>query len=234
MTPTRTSPPCPPASVPAPATSLVVPLHYARLVVRSTALPSVASFHAFLHRAFPQEKARVFLFRADRGLHESGRFNVVRMLVQAPVAPDLTRLDGLLESATREALWTLAAGARFRFYLRANTVRDRALPAEIEAAKAKGVPWRTHEIAARTTEDRMAWLAERAATRGFEAVGEPWVLQTVNRAASSSQGGRARLYGCDYQGVLRVTDPQAFAAALRHGIGGQRAYGYGMLSLASV
>lgn len=214
--------------------TLDVTLHYARLVVRSTALPSVASFHAFLHRGFPGEKERTFLFRADRGLEAEERFNVVRMLVQSRVRPDWSRVPELLSVETREATWSLREGAVFRFFLRANTVRDRARPEDIAAAKAAGPfrPLKTHEVAARSHEDRVAWLTERAARRGFALVGEPVTANTVTRAASSSNGGRARLYGCDFEGHLRVLDPHAFAETLRDGIGGQRVYGYGLVSIA--
>lgn len=211
-----------------------VTLHYSRLVARSTALPSVASFHALLHRGFPAAKERPFLFRADRALEPDGRFNAVTLLVQSTVRPDWSRVPELLSVVTRTHTWTLREGAVFRFLLRGNTVRDRAAPEDTAAAKATGAfrSLRKHEIAARSHDDRVAWLTERAARRGFALVGEPVTSNTVPRSASSSNGGRARLYGCDFEGHLRVLDPHAFADTLRTGVGGQRVYGYGLVSIA--
>ncbi len=210
-----------------------VPFHYSRLVVRSIDLPSIASFHAFLHRGF-EGGVRDFLFRADRGLASHGRFNIVTLLVQSEGQPDWSRIPEILEYKSNFFAWRVQQGDVFRFFLRGNTARRRARSEEVAAAKAEGPfrPLKKHWIAARSHEDRVAWLRENATRRGFELVGDPLTARTEDRIASSSSGHSVPIYNCDFEGHLRVLDEHAFVDALRRGVGHQRVYGCGLLSVA--
>ena len=44
-------------------------------------------------------------------------------------------------------------------------------------------------------------------------------------------GNRVTLLSVTYEGVLQVTDPEAFCCALTQGIGRGKAYGMGMLTV---
>ncbi|MBK5911020.1 type I-E CRISPR-associated protein Cas6/Cse3/CasE [Rhodothalassium salexigens] len=81
----------------------------------------------------------------------------------------------------------------------------------------------------------LAWLSARAERCGFaletDASGTPCTRVDGYRQHVIERRGRRRavLSSLDFEGLLRITDPQAFAAALRHGIGPAKAFGCGLL-----
>lgn len=105
----------------------------------------------------------------------------------------------------------------------------------------------------RREEDRMLWLGRQAARFGFEVVTarlEPGIEQTVRREVPAARADPApRLWGrvdgeqatrhltfatALFEGELRVTEPGAFRVAIEEGIGPGKAFGCGLLSIASI
>ena len=77
------------------------------------------------------------------------------------------------------------------------------------------------------------WLAERFRDKGADLDVDTVSLVSFQRTRAYRKLNRRHIEGPDaaMQGNLTVTDPVAFAATLRQGIGRHRAYGYGMLLL---
>lgn len=97
-------------------------------------------------------------------------------------------------------------------------------------------------------EDLVAWLQRKAGENGFAVELESEdefgqmaeVLRTVPRGRryfskdgreEGAEGIHGVHYGVDFQGVLRVTDPKAFADAFCKGIGSAKGFGFGLLTL---
>lgn len=79
------------------------------------------------------------------------------------------------------------------------------------------------------------WLARHLAAGGVEP--ERLALDSFRLSGTQRRGSDRALHhlrrGPDalFSGVLRVADPDAFAALLARGVGRHRAFGYGMLLL---
>ncbi len=141
--------------------------------------------------------------------------------------------------------------ARYRFRLLANPVAKKVNPAKPRLARPDGRPKRnsfTRRIALSKREDLIAWLQRKAAESGFtvELEGEDEfgrkveLLRTVPRGrryfTKDGEGAdqeplRGVHHGVDFEGVLRVTNPKAFAAAFHKGIGSAKGFGFGLLTL---
>lgn len=81
-------------------------------------------------------------------------------------------------------------------------------------------------------EDQRQWLVEKGKHGGFEPV--DFAIRRTMRIVCSAPGKPAAQvhFGADYEGVLRVTDGEAFARALASGIGPAKGFGFGLLSVA--
>jgi len=75
-----------------------------------------------------------------------------------------------------------------------------------------------------------AWLERQASAAGF--VLERVVVEPAMWYAGNHKAGRVRLAITPFAGVLRVTDPAAFARARRNGLGHGKAFGAGLLRVA--
>ena len=75
------------------------------------------------------------------------------------------------------------------------------------------------------------WLARQGAKGGFEVVsveiGENGKLKFKKRRNAPD----ITVFACFFEGILRVTDLEAFRATLQNGIGPAKAFGMGLLSL---
>lgn len=91
-----------------------------------------------------------------------------------------------------------------------------------------------------TADQQLGWLLKRVSTNGFsvplEDNGRP-ALDVVARSRDTFQGTggkRVTLSRAVFEGVLQVEDAPALRVALTHGIGPAKAYGCGMMTLASL
>ncbi|MCX7801225.1 MAG: type I-E CRISPR-associated protein Cas6/Cse3/CasE [Fimbriimonadales bacterium] len=112
----------------------------------------------------------------------------------------------------------LAVGQRLAFRLQARPAVKRRL--EDGASKRRDC---------RTDEERLEWLRRKGALHGFvvESVGLTLLSIPQIKGSRSASCGAVQ-----FDGVLVVTDPERLAEALRVGIGQQKAFGFGLLSLA--
>jgi CRISPR system Cascade subunit CasE len=208
-------------------------------------LADLASLHRTVMRAFPDDaglsarEAHGVLHRVDEDARR-GRF---ALLVQSATRPDLARLPAGYFLDLRDDLDLAGSGSHenpavrevdkererirsgdlFAFRLRANTTRKIT-----KLDEATGLPTKNgRRVPVRGDDGRLAWLARHAAKAGFQ-VGDVRVLELPVR---SSRGRGLTLAGASFEGNLRVTDADAFRAALADGIGPGKAFGFGLLSI---
>jgi len=135
--------------------------------------------------------------------------------------------------AVKEYDPVFAADQRLRFRLMANpTKKTKTLSKEERLAR---VPKRhgCRVPVPSTPEDLLGWLTRRAQAAGFS-VSEMTSLHPgyvyVNKTAGPGKGQRLR--SVRYEGILQVTDPDAFGNTLAAGIGPAKGFGFGLLSVA--
>jgi CRISPR system Cascade subunit CasE len=178
--------------------------------------------HRTICRAFEDPEAARILFRAD-----VDRPGEIHVLVQSLVPPDWSRIEwerGYLKEATEPKdirLAGLAPGMTLRFRLRCRPSKRVGDQGSADEGKRKTL---------RDKEEILAWLMRKARENGFEVrdVGFDRVYWY------DSKGGKQDkpLGAVQFDGVLVVADPDRLREAVRNGIGPQKAYGFGLLSLA--
>lgn len=212
--------------------------------------------HRSLMRGFPQSTTvarRAFgvLFRAEAGEH----CDHVIVYMQSFVVPDWSSIP-VGEYFLREpeppkdlsrACAKLKTGQVLRFRLRANPTRRIARPSPgQEGMKGK-------RVALLRLEEQAAWLARKGRERvngcpgGFELLtqdvfepdGRRCLIPCVNICDEGSRSGRRNgdtltHMSVLFDGILRITDADAFRATLASGIGPAKAFGFGLLSIAPV
>ena len=189
---------------------------------------------------FPGRQAsRDFLWRADG----RGRFLVLSH--RPPVQSDLFR-----PLETTEFTPVLTVGDRLAFVLRVNATKDRRLPEQPDGRRpsrrvdlvmdalygesgqavagrdrADNRPAKRMEIADRVAAD---WLGGQGNRHGFaldRVRAEDYSVRRIPRGRHSP----ATLGVLDLSGLLTVTEPAAFVAALGAGFGRARAFGCGLM-----
>ncbi|MGV8081086.1 MAG: type I-E CRISPR-associated protein Cas6/Cse3/CasE [Syntrophales bacterium] len=81
------------------------------------------------------------------------------------------------------------------------------------------------------TDQLVDWLAHRAESSGFSVKRDATTLQP-GYIYMNKNGKGQRLRSVLFDGLLRVTDPDAFRQTLIRGIGSGKAFGFGLLSIA--
>ncbi len=119
-----------------------------------------------------------------------------------------------------------------RFRVRANVVRRMAAG----PFKGKRVGVGTNRALA------MEWLWRKAESSGFQPQFQPtgtegwderWIVRSGwSFAGRAEEDQSIRLQWTEFDGLLAVTDPTLFRAALAAGIGPAKAFGFGLLSIA--
>jgi len=194
-------------------------------------LHSPYELHRTLLRAFPDEEAggpgRV-LFR----LEPLRRHPQPVLLVQSEKEPDWHRARNIWppdylapDTADRKALEckpynpTFATGQRLYFRLRANPTVKRA----------------GQRLGLLTEQEQAHWLARKGEQGGFQPVSVLIVPEGMVkcRKTSAPDGPVLTHYAVTFEGTLRVTDPDRFVETIRQGVGSGKAFGFGLLSVAS-
>jgi len=198
--------------------------HRSRQVVVDTG--NSYELHRTIMRAFPDVSeggpGRV-LYRLDLS-RESGD---VVLLVQSEKEPDWSclqqREDYLLRGPEVRGDYPplFRAGQLLLFRLRANPTRR-----DNETGKRQGVL---------TEEKQREWLLRKGQKGGFQplsvtVIDEGFKRDNVDRTETDRQ--RLNHLSVRFDGVLRVTDPQAFHRAIIAGVGSAKAFGFGLLSVA--
>lgn len=167
--------------------------------------------------------AQQVLFRLDLG-----RDAAPRLLIQSGQAPRwaLDKHYALHPPETKDveaALAAIARGQRLRFRLRANPTKRPPDPERPNAPRLPLTSWN----------DRVSWLRRKLADAGARlAEGN---LDVVSQPRDT---GRANVHSVTiwpvlFEGLLTVEDPDSLRQAIVAGIGPARAYGNGLLSVAS-
>ena len=170
------------------------------------------------------------------------------VLVQSEGEPEWSGLPvGYTDEQPAFKPFTIAvsAGQQLRFRLRANPTKRVAAGNPTLGGTMHG-----KRVGLLTEADRIRWLLGKGNCGGFVIPGE-WVkarhpltgepVDLPNFRVDAMPEGRVRndKPGADggfavvwYEGVLGVTDPEAFAAVVRRGIGSAKGFGFGLLSIA--
>lgn len=203
----------------------------------------VGTAHRLLWTLFADSsnRERDFLWREEGGADlVPGRSS---FLILSPRPPH--DAHGLFRVETKEFAPALAPGDRLRFALRANPVVTR--PGEPGAGgKPKRIRHdvvmdRLHALSAgpQRAEARFQamqeagrdWLARQGEERGFRLDQGTLRVDGYDQLRIRRGNGRARMAisTLDMEGVLEVTDPEAFSKALHEGFGKAKAFGCGLM-----
>jgi CRISPR system Cascade subunit CasE len=198
--------------------------------------------HATLCRAFsrPEQKCPEgeILWRLEP---ETGSDGCPRVLVQSRTIPDwdsigvkgwLVKADPPIDLKRRLKLDALAVGQQFRFRLRAN-------PCVTRNGKRQGLLQLV---------EQEQWMKRKGQSHGFvlpqlrsfdlsdedEARIDVRVSQERMLSGRQNHGNSIRIFSVLYDGVMTVTDTDAFVNVLHTGIGHGKALGLGLLSVAPI
>lgn len=185
-------------------------------------LSHLGAYHSWVEESFPQEIATGrrlrHLWRLDR-LHGN-----IYLLILSPEKPDLQKLERFGKPGTAICknydffLQRLTEGQRFQFKLTANPVRRGG----------KNSPYPGKLIPCFAIESQLTWLQRKAEINGFEilsadVVGHDRPLLRKQKHVSLNR--------TVFEGKLRIKDLEKFKLALIKGIGREKAFGMGLLTV---
>lgn len=193
------------------------------------------AWHQKIWQCFPGRDGAVrdFLTRLDP---QDGHFRLLVLSGAAPERPPWCPTDSWRSKAVPEGF--LAAPA-FRFSLVANPTQKQVVRDAAGARKKNGrrIPILHREDiedreTGKTRHGLLSWLTRKGVAHGFAF--DATTVRTVPRARHYFiKGGSVGLHtGVEFQGLLRVTEPDKFRDAFARGIGSAKAFGFGMLVLA--
>ena len=144
----------------------------------------------------------------------------------------------LLFGSSRACLTAAAEAAGHHGQLGRDTLRFRLLanPTKRLSAGCPGAKVDGRRVGLFKEAEQRDWLERKAAAAGFAPLGvEVRPLSTiVSHKNPSKDRSRQSHLAVQFDGRLRVTDPGRLSEAVQAGIGTAKAYGFGLLSLASV
>lgn len=215
-----------------------------RNAVAARDLEDVCQMHRTVMSLFPgfqvtrDARASVAaLYRVD--LHP--RAMSVSVIVQSVVRPNFRELPGgyalEVDPAVRSmdsALEGLRDGRILRFRLRANTVKKVDTKSGPDGRRRNG-----RRMHLRSDAERTEWLKRKAKQSGFRLVteggseGDEMVSFSSGRKHTGRRGRvKVTFESVLIDGLLVITDADRFRSAVRVGIGHEKAYGCGLLSIA--
>lgn len=191
------------------------------------------ALHAKLYALLPKpasEGERRLLFRVDPT--DDGPV----VLVQSSVEPDWGALElaprALREPpASKEYVLNFVKDQRMAFRLLTRpSIRKSGDFGPKPNGKRKPGP----RLDCRDDEERLEWLRWKAGDNGFvvESVGLTILSVPAVKSDRDIRNKGGSFTAACFDGVLVVTDPEKLREAVRNGIGPQKAYGFGLLSLA--
>lgn len=149
------------------------------------------------------------------------------LLVLSKDALDLSGLagqfgDGSYEQADYgKLLDRVGNGTAWQFRLRANPV--------VGKIDANGAKVRFGRLSATMQEE---WLANRAEKNGFSLADDGFRLVRRDEVSFKKPNGDVvRFASCDYEGTLTVVDDASFRSMLVNGLGREKAYGQGLMTI---
>lgn len=94
---------------------------------------------------------------------------------------------------------------------------------------------RGKRIAHKTPEHQMRWLIDQAEKHGFEIINDNLqVTESSWLSFNKRDERRIRALAVNYEGILKVNDVEKFKATLAEGLGREKAYGMGLLTIMRV
>lgn len=192
------------------------------------ALVSPSKIHGAVESSFEGERTRR-LWRLD---DLNGKKYV---LILSEEKPDLKRFSeqfgypGRYETKDYSPLLgRITNGGKWHFRLTANPV----------VSKSDGSGKRGKIMAHATPEHQKRWLSERAERLGFSLNADEFQVVRTRwydfRKRDGSDSARVQLLSVTFEGVLTVTDVDVFKETLCSGIGREKAYGQGLLTIVGV
>lgn len=204
----------------------------AREMISSPQLIHAAVLGCFPPGASSSDAART-LWRMDQADHAP------KLFISSPIQPDFSALaekagwsnGGARSARYDEFLEDLTDGQSWRFRLTANptvSVKDANRPLE-----------RGRRLSHVTATQQSEWLSVRAQRLGIIlSDGDSPTFRLTQRGTRqfTKQGGRHKvtIATAQFDGTLRVADAPRLRDALMNGIGGARAYGCGLMTLAPI
>lgn len=142
--------------------------------------------------------------------------------------PEVKRIDSSLNR--------VPDGARLRFRLRANPTKRLLLRDEEGGPKLRedGRPKTGPRVPIICEEDQLLWLGRKANEAGFtiaDATARPDRFGGQRQTGQKRGSGRMTLDAVVFDGELEVIDANVFRQSVIAGIGGAKAYGFGLLSV---
>ncbi|MDR6867117.1 CRISPR system Cascade subunit CasE [Microbacterium resistens] len=192
-------------------------------------LGSPHALHAAVLAGFPDptatETGRV-LWRLDSSRNQK------LLYVVSPQQPDLTHLaeqagwptlEQAWESRPYEVLDRIADGQKYQFRLTANPTRTER---NVEGGRGK-----TYGHV--TVSQQEGWLRDRSERSGFRLRDDDLIVSDRRTLSFSRRETSVTLRIASYEGVLEVTDREAFVHTLSFGLGRAKGYGCGLMTLAA-
>lgn len=173
--------------------------------------------------------------------------NTTTLFITSPERPDLTSFveecgwPATETWQTREytqRIESIKLGQQWAFRFTGNPVSAKRQDSPELTKRPRGV--RVPHV---TAEQQLNWLLDRSNTAGFTCVTEPHVEVSVsnrreltfrkkNHDTSSAKKSLVKLRTAQFDGVLTVTDTDAFRKTLTFGLGPAKGYGCGLLTIA--
>ena len=190
------------------------------------ALNSPNYFHGAVEDSFKGERKRN-LWRIDK-LNDK-----YYLMILSPEKPDLSQAvkdfgfpnydpawetreyDGLLNRITEGSVW--------HFRLTANPIVSRRVGVRTSTVYAIVAP-----------KNQKKWLMDRSESHGFKVTENSFDVvknQWYQFKKRRNDSGVVSLLGATFEGRLQVTDPEKFIQSLTEGIGKEKAYGMGLLTI---
>lgn len=172
-------------------------------------LTSLDAYHTFVEDAFPAEK---LLKIRKRHLW---RLDGTKLLIISEDKPDITGLSQFGQVQTKNYssfLENLSLNRTYKFRLVANPLNS--------SIKNRRIPCHGNK-------ERYEWLEKQAERFGFKIID----ANVTNYKENHIQKYNFTVKTVDFEGLLQIADLEKFKQALTAGIGHQKAYGCGMLTV---
>ena len=195
------------------------------------ALSSPAIFHGAIELLFENKQERN-LWRIDT--LDNNTYLLLLSAAKPDMTPFINQFGVEREEAITKSYESLTNRVKedsiWRFRLVANPTHT------IKTEKGRG-----KVVAHITDAHQLQWMKSKASSNGFEIVDDicyvlssEWKVFYKNGYNMKSSYHKVRMLQVTYEGVLKIVDSEAMNYALIHGIGRGKAYGSGLLTIASI
>lgn len=186
--------------------------------------------HQALWRLFPgcEQADRDFLFRVEQLQKGIG----AQVLMQSTTQPQSNEQSPAL-LAQREYVLNVQNGQRLRFRLRANPIKTIKDSSKGTVEKKGKIFTKTVRVPLLHEEQQQAWLERKL--QAFAQL-ETLIVQPepILYFRKAKEGRSGKIQTVMFDGVLTVTDAEAFNNEIMRGIGPAKAFGCGLLSVARI